>query len=223
MTPSRPSILCVDDDRDVVEVVQAILEDEGYAVSSLYHLDDDALLRTIGRLEPDAVLLDGFAAHSYGKAWELAAAIGQRPRPVPVVMFTAHARDVAEAEKGTSERATQAGFTAIVSKPFNLDELVETVARAVGRSEPFDRSRGAEEARTRELVQALKARGATDVRPSKMREWALFRDQDGAWRQLYWWQGRGLYQLGRYRESGELVMIGQFIDREAALELALPS
>lgn len=223
MTTSGPSILCVDDDRDVVEVVQAILEDEGYAVSSLYDLDDDALLRTIGRLEPDAVMLDGFAADGYGEAWELAAAIRERPRPAPVVMFTAHARDVAEAQEGASERATQAGFAAILSKPFSLDELVETVAGAIGRSEPFDRSRAAEESRTRELVEALKARGATDVRPSKMREWALFRDQDGAWRQLYWWQGRGVYQLGRYRESGELVMIGQFIDREAALELALPS
>lgn len=223
MTTSRPNILCVDDDRDVVEVVQAILEDEGYAVSTLYDLDDEALLRTIGRLEPDAVLLDGFAADGYGEAWGLAAGIRARPRPVPVVMFTAHARDVAEAQEGTSERATQADFSAILSKPFSLDELVEAVAGAVGRSEPFDRSRGAEEARTRELVQALKARGATDVRPSKMREWALFRDQEGTWRQLYWWQGRGVYQLGRYRESGELVMIGQFIDREAALDLALPS
>jgi len=223
MTQPRPSILCVDDDRDVVEVVQAILEDEGYAVSCLYDLTDDALLRTIGRLEPDAVLLDGFAAASYGDAWDLAAGIRNRPRSVPVVMFTAHARDIAEAEEARSDRSTRAGFAAILAKPFSLDELVETVARAVGRSEPFDRSRGAEELRTRELVQALKARGATDVRPSKMREWALFKDQDSAWRQLYWWQGRGVYQLGRYQESGELVMIGQFIDREAALELALPS
>ena len=117
----------------------------------------------------------------------------------------------------------QAGFAVILTKPFTLDELVETVARAVRRSEPFDRSRGAEEARTRELVHALKARGATDVRPSKMREWALFRDREGSWSQLYWWQGRGVYQLGRYRESGELMMVGQFVDREAALELALPS
>ena len=223
MTDPRPSILCVDDDRDVVEVVQAILEDEGYAVSSLYDLTDDALLRTIGRLEPDAVMLDGFAAASFDASWDLAAGIRNRSRPVPVVMFTAHAQDVAEAEEATSDRAKQAGFAAILAKPFTLDDLVETVARAVGRSEPFDRSRGAEESRTRELVRALKARGASDVRPSKMREWALFRDHEGAWRQLYWWQGRGVYQLGRYQESGELVMIGQFIDREAALELALPS
>ena len=138
-------------------------------------------------------------------------------------MFTAHIRDVAEAGEGSTERTTQANFAAILAKPFSLDELVETVGKAVGRSEPFDRSRTAEEARTRQLVKDLKARGATDVRPSKMREWALFRDQNGSWRQLYWWQSRGVYQLGRYRESGKLVMIGQFVDREAALEVALPS
>ena len=223
MPSSRPSILCVDDDRDIIEVVQAILEDEGYAVSSLYDLDDEVLLRTVGQLEPDAVLLDGLASDGYGESWELAARITNRPRPVPVIMFTAHAQDIGEAREATSERATQAGFASILSKPFSLDELVESVGRAVGRSDPFDRSRGAEESRTRELVRALEARGATDVRPSKMREWAVFRDREGSWAQLYWWQGRGVYQLGRYRDSGELVMIGQFIGRDAALELALPS
>jgi CheY-like chemotaxis protein len=110
MAPVRPSVLCVDDDRDVVEVVAAILEDEGYAVSSLYDLSDDALLRTIGRLEPDAILLDGLAREAYGESWDLAASIGNRPRPVPVVMFTAHRRDVVEAEEGASERANQAAF-----------------------------------------------------------------------------------------------------------------
>ena len=223
MAPTRPSVLCVDDDRDVVEVVAAILEDEGYAVSALYDFTGDALLRAIGRIEPDAILLDSASTVSYGESWDLAADIHERTRPVPVVMFTAHAPDVAEAEEGRSDRSNEAAFAGILSKPFSLDDLVEAVGRAVGRSEPFNRSRSAEESRTRQLVKDLKARGATDVRPSKMREWALFRDQDGLWRQLYWWQSRGVYQLGRYRESGELVMIGQFVDREAALEVALPS
>ena len=223
MAPTRPSVLCVDDDRDVGEVVAAILEDEGYAVSSLYDFTEDALLRTIGRLEPDVILLDSAPDGGYDESWELAANVHQRSRPVPVVMFTAHSRDVAEAEEGSSHRTHEAAFAGVLSKPFSLDELVETVGQAVGRSEPFDRSRTAEESRTRQLVKDLKARGATDVRPSKMREWALFRDQDGSWRQLYWWQARGVYQLGRYQESGELVMIGQFVDREAALEVALPS
>lgn len=52
------SVLCVDDDRDVAEVVQAVLTDEGYKVSCLYELEDEALLRAVGRLEPDVVLLD---------------------------------------------------------------------------------------------------------------------------------------------------------------------
>ena len=129
MPESRPSILCVDHDRDVAEVVLAILEDEGYAVSCLYDLTDDGLLRTIGRLEPDAVLLDGFTAKSYGEGWDLAAGIRNRSRPVSVVMFTPHMGDVAEAEEATSERARQANFAAILSKPFGLDELVEAVAR----------------------------------------------------------------------------------------------
>ena len=180
-------------------------------------------MRTIGRLEPDAVLLDGFAPAGYGDSWDLAAGIRNRTRPVPVVMFTAHARDVAEAEEATSDRSERAGFAAILSKPFSLDELVETVARAGGHSEPFDHSRGAEEVSDagacpgaegprrhgREAVQCASGpcfairtvRGAscTGGRVAACISWA------------------------DTRRAASCVMIGQFIDREAALELALPS
>lgn len=223
MPDSPVSVLCVDDDRDVAEVVQAILTDEGYQVSCLYELADDALFRAAGRLEPDVVLLDSTSATDYGNAWKLAAELHHRHRPVPVVMFTAHVGAVDEAEKGTSPRATEAAFAAIVPKPFHLDELLEAVATAGGRSVPFDRSGGAEAARTKALVKALEARGATEVRPSRMREWALFRDPHGRLVQLYWWQARGAYQVGRYKDNGQMVMVGQFVDRDAAIELALPS
>lgn len=222
MSDSPVSVLCVDDDRDVAEVVQAILTDEGYKVSCLYDLADEALFRAAGRLEPDVVLLDSTSATDYGNAWKLAAELHHRHRPVPVVMFTAHVSAVDEAEEGTSPRATEAGFAAIVPKPFHLDELLTAVATAAGSSVPFDRSSRAETARTKALVGALEARGATDVRPSKMREWALFRDPQGRLVQVYWWQARGVYQVGRYNDDGQMVMVGQFVDRDAAIELALP-
>jgi DNA-binding NtrC family response regulator len=187
----KTSILCVDDDRDVGEVVQAILEDDGYAVSCLYELADDALLRAVGRLEPDVILLDSGSATDYGGSWELAAAITHRRRPVPVVMFTAHSADVAEAGSG-SPRAQAADFAAIVQKPFHVDELLTAVATAAGRSTPFDHSEAADARRTDELVSALEARRATDVSPSRMREWALFRDAKGRLVQIYWWQKRGV-------------------------------
>lgn len=219
---AKARVLCVDDDRDIAELVQAILVDEGYQVSCLYEVADDALFRAAGRLEPDVVLLDSATATDYGDAWSLAAELHRRSRPVPVVMFTAHVDAVAEAESRTSPRATEANFAAIVRKPFEIDELLEAVAIAAGRSEPFDRSDAGEQARTEALVAELVARGATDVRPSKMREWALFRDRDGRLVQLYWWQMRGVYQVGRYDESGRMAMVGQFSGRDAALELSLP-
>lgn len=215
-------VLCVDDDRDVAEVVQAILEDEGYAVSCLYDLADDALLRAVGRLEPDVILLDNASTTDYGGSWDMAATISHRRRPVPVVMFSAHRADATEASEGESKRTVAAKFAGVVLKPFHLDDLVTAVATAAGRSTPFDRSEAAEARRTDELVASLRARGATDVRPSRMREWALFRDAKSRLVQIYWWQNRGVYQVGRYRDSGQLVILGRFSDRDAAVEAALP-
>ena len=217
------SVLCVDDDRDIAEIVEAILTDEGYAVSCLYEVEGDSLLRTIGRLEPDVVLLDSASSYDYSGAWESAATVAHRPRPVPTIMFTAHTVDADEAVEGTSARAKDAGFAAILAKPFYLDELLVAVAKAAGHSHPFDRGPAAEAHRTTALVKALEAKGATDIEPSKLREWAHFRDRAGRLVQLYWWQGRGVYQVGRYTDEGRMVMLGQFVDRDAAIDIALPS
>ena len=219
----RPSVLCVDDDRDIAEIVQAVLADEGYAISCLYSLEDNALLRTVGRLEPDCVLLDSAQHGSYADGWAAAASLAARHRPLPVVMFTAHAHDASEARERASPRARAADFAAVLEKPFDLDKLLETVERATGRSVAFDRSGAGETHRTKELVAALKQHGATDIQPSKRREWATFVDKRGRLCQLYWWQGRGVYQVGRYGEDGRMTMLGQFVDRDAAIDAALPS
>lgn len=215
-------VLCVDDDQDIGELVQAILAEEGYDVSCLYEVSKDSLARAVGRLEPDAVLLDSASALDYDAAWTFATNLGNRSRPVPVVMFTAHTAAAAEAEEGESSRAAKASFAAVVRKPFHIDELVAAIATAAGRSVPFDRSRPAEAARTKALVKALQAHGATDVRTSQMREWAIFRDRNEDLVQLYWWQARGVYQVGRYNGDGVMKLLGQFAARDAAIELALP-
>ena len=115
-----PSILCVDDDRDIAEVVQAVLTDEGYRVSCLYDLSDEALMRAVGRLEPDCILLDGGGPAHYDHSWETAASLTKRHRHVPVVMFTAHRQDADEAREDSTARATAAGFAGILRKPFSV-------------------------------------------------------------------------------------------------------
>jgi DNA-binding NtrC family response regulator len=214
-------ILVIDDDRDVGEVVTAILSDEGYDVTTLDHISDETVRAAIGRLEPDCILLDGVEAVEYAEAWATAADVSHRSRPIPTVMFTAHSMDAAEALEATSKRAAEARFTAVLRKPFHLDELVATVDRAVAASVPFNHSERAEHARTEELVARLTAAGARDVRPSARREWANFRNAAGDEMQLYWWQAAGAYLVGRYSADGaRLELVGHYYGLDAAVRAA---
>src|SRR5690606_25921767 len=115
----------------------------------LHDVTPELVIRSVGMLEPDCVLLDGQSPEGYGTSWDLAASLAARSRPVPVVMFTAHGPDVREARDGASPRSEMANLSGIVTKPFQLDELIDVVATAIGRSTPFDHSIEADAERTR--------------------------------------------------------------------------
>jgi CheY-like chemotaxis protein len=217
----RRTVLLIDNDRDVAEIVRAVLTDEGYEVAVMSDLAPDAVAAAVGRLEPDAVLLDGESSRArYGTSWDEAINLAQRERAVPVIMFSADAEAVKEATEGTSDRTVAAKLAGVIRKPFELDDLLREVAKAVGRSEPFDRSVVADEARTGALAEALAKIGATDVRPSARREWVTFRSGKGRLMQIYWWQTGGSYLVGRYDEDGRrLENLALTYNRPAALEI----
>jgi CheY-like chemotaxis protein len=219
-----PRILVIDDDRDMGEVVTAVLGDEGYQVTVLEHISDETVHAAIGSLEPDCILLDGVQAAEYAEAWATAADVRHRERPIPTVMFTAHRFEAEEAVQGSSRRAIEAGFSAVVRKPFHIDDLIATVRRAVESGMPFNRSLGAEQGRTDELVARLTAAGATDVRPSSQREWANFHNAAGEEMQLYWWQAAGAYLVARYSPNGHrMELIGHYYGLDAAIRAATQS
>jgi DNA-binding response OmpR family regulator len=219
-TPHR--VLVIDDDGDVADVVSAILSDDGYSVSTLVEISHDSLFATVGKLEPDCVLLDGSSQVEYGASWADAAHLAARGRSVPTIMFSAHSADVSEAQEAQSERARDADFAEILGKPFHIDELLAAVANACARSEPFNHSAEGDRGRTAALARRLGELGAIDIRTSDQREWATFRPKGvDAVRQLYWWQRMGVYLVGSYDERGALTRIGQFFDLEEALAAAL--
>ena len=214
-------ILIIDNDRDVADTVRAALQDEGgYRVSVVAEVTPDAIAAAVGSLEPDAVLLDGESANvGFGSSWLEAAKLADRARAVPVIMFTAHAADLAEARDGTSPRAAAARFAAVLAKPFDLDELLDAVARATGRSMLFDRSASADQTRSAVLAQELGAIGAEDVRASARREWVTFRTPGGRLMQIYWWQTGGSYLIGRYDSDGKrMENIALLYERIAAVQ-----
>jgi CheY-like chemotaxis protein len=215
-------VLVADNDLDVSELVEAILTDEGYEVTVLQETDHASIAAAVGQIEPDCILLDGAEGPQFGGSWSEAAYLATRARAVPTVMFTAHADAVHEARTHTSDRASAARFAAIVAKPFGLDTLLDAVATATGQSARFDRSAGGERRRTAELRSELRAAGATDIRTSDRREWATFvSPSDRRIYQLYWWQRLGRYVVGRYDDTARLEMVGQFLERRAAVEAAL--
>ena len=216
-------VLIVDGDRDVSDLVRAVLTDEGYEVACLYEYPGDAVVAAVGRLEPDCVILDSEAGPrpDYGSSWETAAALHARGREVPVIMFTAHVAATDEAEAGETERARKAAFAAIIRKPFDIDELVAAVATATDTVPRFDDSPGADRERTRQLVKSLERVGCNDIRSSSRREWVTFRVPDESLFQVYWWQTGGCYLVGAYLGDGrQMENIGLFYDVEGAVACA---
>jgi CheY-like chemotaxis protein len=114
-----PDVLVVEDDEAIRHTIEVILEDEGYDVA-LATNGREALDR-ITADPPKMVLLDLQMPVMTG--WEVTERVQQQGLDVPLVFMTAGHRAQTEAE-----RYHVAGF---LGKPFELDDLLDTVARFV--------------------------------------------------------------------------------------------
>ena len=114
-------VLVVEDDQSIRELVVYALGDEGYEVDEA--LDGRSALDLIAQRRPDVIILDMKMPGMDG--WEFARIYRQRHgHQTPIIVFTA-AADVAT-------RAAEVGAEAFVSKPFDLDALLERVATLAG-------------------------------------------------------------------------------------------
>lgn len=117
----QASLLVIDDDNSVREALVTALEDVGYRV---YEADGVvSSQRALEQTTPDAILLD--IRLRDGDGLELLKSLRSSHPHVPVIMATAY---------GDSERtisAMRAGAFEYVTKPFDFDKLLSTVARAV--------------------------------------------------------------------------------------------
>src|SRR4051794_9491349 len=84
--PSLPRVVVVDDDPDLIDVLAALLTQEGYAVEGFTDATV-ALERLTAGLVPDLILLDCVMPHLDGG--ELADAITAAGVEAPIVLMTA--------------------------------------------------------------------------------------------------------------------------------------
>jgi two-component system, chemotaxis family, chemotaxis protein CheY len=121
-SPARKTLLVVDDDSDVRDVLQEVLEDAGYAVICVEHGEEALAYLQIGPL-PDAILLDLFMPVMSG--WDFARHVRRYPHlaAIPIVVITC------------SEPYWGYPGPHVLRKPLDLEKLLATVGSLLqGRS-----------------------------------------------------------------------------------------
>jgi CheY-like chemotaxis protein len=117
-----PTVLVVDDEFGIVDVLETVLTDEGYRV--LTACNGRQGLERLSAEKPDAVLLD-FMMPLLGGA-EMLAAMAAEPayRDIPVIMISSLG------ENAIAEKCT--GYVAYLRKPFTATTVLSTIARVLG-------------------------------------------------------------------------------------------
>ena len=112
----QKTIMVADDDPSILDALTMILEDAGYEVKTT---NDGAALRDIQLEAPDLLLLDIWLSGWNGKDICIALKGDEKSRHIPIVLFSAN--------KETAAIAREAGANDFITKPFDLDELLEKI------------------------------------------------------------------------------------------------
>lgn len=116
-------ILIVDDETDIRNLIQGILEDEGYAIRQA--ANSDQAYKVIAENIPDLLVLDIWLQNSAHDGLEILAQVKEDHPDMPVLMISGH---------GTIETAVSAikeGAYDFIEKPFKSDRLLLMIERAL--------------------------------------------------------------------------------------------
>ena len=124
----RGSILIVDDEPAVAEMLRDIFESQGYAVDGASNGGDALMLASLSR--PDAVILDIKLPDSSGP--EVLGRLQDLDDSIPVLMLSG------SDDEDLARGLLKAGAIDYIRKPFQFDELTQAVALAVemGKGRP---------------------------------------------------------------------------------------
>ena len=117
--PAVKTVLVVDDDRDICEMLAHILSTAGFAVAM--EVDGERGLSTARRTRPDLVLLDWMLPNVTGIE------ICRQLREDPATAATRIIMVTARAEVSDTERSLAAGADDHIVKPFGRRELIRRV------------------------------------------------------------------------------------------------
>ena len=119
-------ILVVDDERDIRELIGDILRDEGHSVRLAW--DSDGTFAEVNREPPDLIVLDIWLKDSKLDGIDILKSVRRDNPSIPVVIISGHGNiEIAVA-------AVKQGAYDFIEKPFNIDQLMVVISRAIETS-----------------------------------------------------------------------------------------
>ena len=119
------TILLIEDDRNISELLQLYLEKEGYSVTAAY--DGRQGLDVFHTVQPDLILLDVMMPVMNG--WETCRAIRAESQ-VPIIMLTA------KSETDDKVLGLKTGADDYITKPFEMREVLARIEAILRRTTP---------------------------------------------------------------------------------------
>lgn len=116
------TILIVEDSEPIRRILALLLEGHGYSVVTA--ADGAGAVALARELQPDAITLDLQLPDLDGRAVLQQLKAEARTRAIPVLIISAYASTLTAAER--------AGAADVLSKPFDVDELLGRVAAVAG-------------------------------------------------------------------------------------------
>jgi CheY-like chemotaxis protein len=130
----RPLILVVNDDTAFLELMQQLLEDEGYAAEVLKSTKN--ALEHIKQRRPALIVLDVRINNEEAGLLLLdLITLDPETRSIPVIIASANLQALA----GREDELAAKGIY-VIAKPFDIDDLAALIRNALERDEPMRRT-----------------------------------------------------------------------------------
>lgn len=114
----KKKLIIVERDEDILHIISIIFEERGYTVRA--YRTEEGILPKIHDEQPDAVLLDIIRPTIEGTTLCRAIKETETTKHIPVIVLSTHLK---------IEQVREVCADDVLSKPFDIDELVNTVER----------------------------------------------------------------------------------------------
>lgn len=116
-------ILIVEDDFAILDSIQQLLEMEGYEVATI---TDAKKVDKIKDIRPDLILLDIWMSGQDGRNTARELKGNKKTKTIPIIMISA--------SKDIEKSAKDSGVDDFLAKPFEMDDLLDMVAKFINKS-----------------------------------------------------------------------------------------